>query len=308
MFAANSTEHEPAEGGTAKAPANPIAIEVRNVHKVYKLGLEKVHALRRVDLIVRRNEFVAIMGSSGSGKSTLMNILGCLDRPTDGTYLLAGRPTHKATPAQLARIRNEEIGFVFQSFELLPRETALANVMLPLLYSRKHWMGARKLAKRALEQVGLADRMDHRPSQLSGGQRQRVAVARALVHGPSILLADEPTGNLDSKTSEEIIALFQELHDQGQTIVIVTHEEDVAGNARRIVRLRDGRVLSDHPTDHDPIHTDYVRRAADFAKELAQRTNAAANEPEVEPRPEAAPTPEARRDGAKSDGAKGGDA
>jgi len=241
--------------------ANPIAIEVRAAHKNYKMGADIVRALRGVDLVVRRNEFVAIMGSSGSGKSTLMNILGCLDRPTEGSYLLAGKPTHIATAAQLARIRNEEIGFVFQSFELLPRETALSNVMLPLLYSRKHWLGARKLAAKALERVGLGNRMDHRPNQLSGGQRQRVAIARALVNQPSILLADEPTGNLDSKTSEEIIALFQELHDQGQTIVIVTHEENVAGNARRIVRLRDGQILSDHPTNEDPVHTDYVRRA-----------------------------------------------
>ncbi|MBC7771382.1 MAG: ABC transporter ATP-binding protein, partial [Pyrinomonadaceae bacterium] len=233
-----------------------MTIEIRQLEKVYKVGEERVHALRGVDLRIRKNEFVAIMGSSGSGKSTLMNILGCLDKPTSGTYILNGQQTHKMGAGSLSAVRNREIGFVFQSFELLPRATALANVMLPLIYSAKHWRGARKRAKLALERVGLAERMKHRPNQLSGGQRQRVAVARALVNEPSILLADEPTGNLDSKTSEEIIALFKQLHDEGQTIVIVTHEEDIAGHAHRIVRLRDGRIISDHPTDKDPIHLD----------------------------------------------------
>ncbi|TVQ64314.1 MAG: ABC transporter ATP-binding protein [Phycisphaerales bacterium] len=239
-----------------------MTISIRSLTKVYKVGVERVHALRGVDIEIKRNEFVAIMGASGSGKSTLMNILGCLDKPTGGAYILNGKPTHRMPAGELALVRNKEIGFVFQSFELLPRATALKNVMLPLIYSKHGWWTARKLAKRSLERVGLADRMTHKPNQLSGGQRQRVAIARALVNEPSILLADEPTGNLDSQTSEEIISLFRELHDEGQTIVIVTHEEDVAGNAQRIVRLRDGRVMSDLPTRDDPIHREWAERAA----------------------------------------------
>lgn len=248
--------------------SSPI-IRVRDMHKVYRVGAEKVYALRGVDLDIMRNEFVAIMGSSGSGKSTLMNILGCLDQPTKGLYELNGKPTHAMDGARLAQVRNEEIGFVFQSFELLNRATAHKNVMLPLVYSRKHFWGAARRAAESLRRVGLADRMDHRPNQLSGGQRQRVAIARALVNEPSILLADEPTGNLDSKTSDDIIALFKKLHDEGQTIVIVTHEEDIAGHAARIVRLRDGKILSDHPTAEDPIHQDYVRRSLQAAQQLA---------------------------------------
>lgn len=244
-------------------------IRIRELHKVYRVGSEKVHALRGVDLDIMPNEFVAIMGASGSGKSTLMNILGCLDQPTKGVYELNGKLTHRMDSGQLARVRNEEIGFVFQSFELLNRATAHKNVMLPLVYSRLHFWGARRRAAESLRRVGLADRMDHRPNQLSGGQRQRVAIARALVNEPSILLADEPTGNLDSKTSDDIIALFKKLHAEGQTIVIVTHEEDIAGNAARIVRLRDGKIMSDHPTAEDPIHQDYVRRSLAAAQRLA---------------------------------------
>ncbi|MFI4898108.1 MAG: ABC transporter ATP-binding protein [Phycisphaerales bacterium JB059] len=247
-------------------------IEIRGLHKVFKVGEERVHALRGVSLKIMPNEFVAIMGASGSGKSTMMNILGCLDKPTRGVYLLRGRATHKMGMSQLARVRNDDIGFIFQSFELLPRATALKNVMLPMLYSKLRVFSARRRAKRALELVGLADRMGHRPNQLSGGQRQRVAVARALVNDPAILLADEPTGNLDTKTTEEIIELFRRLHAGGQTIIVVTHEEDVAGYADRIVRLRDGNIISDHPTREDPLHQDWVKRMAQGIGAMASQS------------------------------------
>jgi len=220
-------------------------IEIRDLHKVYQMGTEEVRALDGVDLDLERGEYVAIMGASGSGKSTLMNLLGCLDTPSSGHYRLNDTPVEELDDEALAAIRNKEIGFVFQTFNLLPRTSALENVELPLVYAGMPRRQRREQAKEALDKVGLGDRMDHRPNELSGGQRQRVAIARALVNQPSILLADEPTGNLDSATSAEIMDLFDELSAGGNTIVLVTHEADIARRCRRQVVLRDGRVLSD---------------------------------------------------------------
>ena len=230
-----------------------MLIRLSKVTKYYTVGVEKIHALDGVDLEIRQNEYVAIMGASGSGKSTMMNILGCLDRPTGGHYELNDRRISDYGAARLARVRNEQIGFVFQSFELLPRLTALRNVELPLIYSAGGWWSRRSMARSALTTVGLEDRMRHRPNQLSGGQKQLVAIARALVNRPAILLADEPTGNLDSVTSEEILGLFHKLHDDGQTIIMVTHEPDIARHARRIIRMKDGKVQSDLPVEKDAV-------------------------------------------------------
>ena len=224
-------------------------IVTRNLQREYDMGGEVVRALRGVDVTIRKNEFVAVMGPSGSGKSTLMNLIGCLDSPTGGEYWLNGHRVSELGDDALARIRNKEIGFVFQTFNLLPRATALHNVELPLVYAGLGSKERRRQAADALGRVGLSDRMQHRPNELSGGQRQRVAIARALVNQPSILLADEPTGNLDSTTSEEILALFEGLHREGQTIVLVTHEHDIAEHALRQVHLKDGRVERDFVTD-----------------------------------------------------------
>ena len=224
-------------------------IVTRNLQRNYDMGGEVVHALRGVDLVIRKNEFVAIMGPSGSGKSTLMNLIGCLDSPTGGEYWLNGHRVSELGDDELARIRNKEIGFVFQTFNLLPRASALHNVELPLVYAGLGGRERRELATESLTRVGLGDRMQHRPNELSGGQRQRVAIARALVNRPSILLADEPTGNLDSATSEEILGLFEALYEDGQTILLVTHEADIAAHARRQVHLKDGRLEQDFATE-----------------------------------------------------------
>jgi len=232
----------------ADTPRDAVIV-TRNLEREYIMGTETVRALRGVDLTIRRNEYVAIMGPSGSGKSTLMNMIGCLDTPSAGEYWLNGHRVSELGDDELARIRNREIGFVFQTFNLLPRATALHNVELPLVYAGKPSKQRKELASEALRRVQLGDRMHHRPNELSGGQRQRVAIARALVNQPSILLADEPTGNLDSTTSEEIMGLFRELHTQGQTVVLVTHEHDIAMHARRQVHLKDGRVERDFQTE-----------------------------------------------------------
>ncbi len=225
-------------------------IKLREIKRDFPLGSQVVKVLKGIDLGVMPNEYVALMGPSGSGKSTLMNLLGCLDTPTSGEYWLNGKDVSQMTDNDLAEVRNTEIGFVFQTFNLLPRSTALENVALPLVYAGQSSADRQKRAEEVLQSVGLGDRMDHRPNQLSGGQRQRVAVARALVNHPSIILADEPTGNLDSKTSVEIMKLFSDIHAQGNTVILVTHEEDIAQHAHRIIRLRDGMIESDERNKH----------------------------------------------------------
>lgn len=229
--------------------SEPI-IKVSNITKKYVIGTEEINALNGVSLEVQKNEYVALMGPSGSGKSTLMNMLGCLDSPTSGEYILNGIPVARMSDNELAEVRNKEIGFVFQTFNLLPRSTTLENVALPLVYSGAKKEARDVRAKEVLEQVGLGNRMNHKPNELSGGQRQRVAIARALVNKPAIILADEPTGNLDSKTSVEIMGLLEDIHKRGNTIILVTHEEDIAKYAHRIVRLKDGVIESDQLNPH----------------------------------------------------------
>lgn len=227
-------------------------INIKDIKKIYKVGNQEVRALDGVDLHIGRNEYVAIMGPSGSGKSTMMNILGCLDSPSSGQYILNGTDVSSMADSQLAEVRNKEIGFIFQSFNLLPRYSALENVALPLIYSGDTRTERERRAEEALESVDLTDRMHHKPNELSGGQRQRVAVARALVNNPSMILADEPTGNLDTKTSVDIMKLFAKIHNKGNTIIVVTHEEDIARHAHRIIRLRDGKIESDE-INHNPV-------------------------------------------------------
>ena len=257
----------------------PTLIGMRDIEKTYSVGEEKVRALRGVTFTIDRGEYVAIMGPSGSGKSTLMNLIGCLDTPTGGEYLLNGTPVQTLTDDELARIRNREIGFVFQTFNLLARTSALAQVELPLVYSGLPKKERRERAEKALERVGLTDRSHHNPNELSGGQRQRVAIARALVTGPSLLLADEPTGNLDSATGEDIMRLFRELNEQGNAIILVTHEEDIAAHARRIIRIRDGRISDDRPNDSS--------RAEAVARAKRDALEGAAPEPAAIPAPPA---------------------
>jgi putative ABC transport system ATP-binding protein len=237
--------------------ANNALISLEGIQRLYSMGDETIYALRGIDLQIKRNEYVALMGPSGSGKSTLMNLIGCLDSPSSGSYWLNGQDVAGLSDNRLAEIRNREIGFVFQTFNLLPRLTALDNVALPLVYAGVSEMERRERAHDVLKQVGLQDRVGHRPNELSGGQRQRVALARALVNKPSLILADEPTGNLDSKTSVEIMEMFASIHALGNTIVLVTHEEDIARHAHRMVRLKDGRIESDALTlnqDHEDLH------------------------------------------------------
>ncbi|MFQ5824382.1 MAG: ABC transporter ATP-binding protein [bacterium] len=231
-----------------------MLIDIKNLVKIYKLGTVEVPALRGIDLKVDPNEYLAIMGPSGSGKSTLMNILGCLDTPTEGSYNFSGQDVSNMGDDQLAAIRNKKIGFVFQTYNLLPRATALHNVELPMVYSGMPSSKRKQTAKEALERVGLADRMNHKPNELSGGQRQRVAIARALVNNPSIILADEPTGNLDTKTGEEIMEIFKHLFEQGNTIILVTHEAYIAEHANRIIRLLDGMIESDELAKRNGKH------------------------------------------------------
>ena len=222
-----------------------FVIDLKNIIRNFQLGPQTVHVLKDIDLTIKKGEYVALMGPSGSGKSTLMNLLGCLDTPTSGSYMIANRDVSKMNDNQLADVRNKEIGFVFQTFNLIPRQTALQNVALPLVYAGEKKEKRILRAKKVLDEVGLSDRITHKPNQLSGGQRQRVAIARALVNSPSIILADEPTGNLDSSTSNEIMKLFEEIHKNGNTLIIVTHEEEIAQHANRIIRLKDGEIESD---------------------------------------------------------------
>jgi len=243
-----------ADDRAARPQDHKCVIRLCDVTRVYRVGIERIHALDGINLEIQQNEYVAVMGASGSGKSTLMNILGCLDRCTSGTYELNGRDTTRLSSGGLAHVRNTQIGFVFQSFELLPRLNALKNVELPMIYAPgMTWLTRRARAKEQLVRVGLSGRIKHRPNQLSGGEKQRVAIARALCNNPSILLADEPTGNLDSKTSEGVLKLFDQLHREGQTIIIVTHEELVGLHAQRILHMQDGKVISDEKTGFNRV-------------------------------------------------------